>query len=164
MFFKYLFYIIRHKWYVMIECFKRGLIWRGLLHDLSKLLPDEFFPYMNWFYNKYGVNIENKQKIDNKDVRKHKKFFDNFNKAWLKHQHRNKHHYQYWNLLYDDGTEKQLKIPDKYKIEMLCDWIGAGKAIIGKNNIKDWWNKTKDKKKINKKVFKWLEREINENT
>ena len=45
-FFRYLSYVIRHRWFVMIECFKRGLIWRGLTHDLSKFHPSEFFPYM----------------------------------------------------------------------------------------------------------------------
>jgi hypothetical protein len=40
---KYLNYLLRHKWYVGIECFKKGLIWRGLVHDLSKFLQANFF-------------------------------------------------------------------------------------------------------------------------
>lgn len=159
-FFKYLWYIIRHKWFVMIECFKRDLIWRGLVHDLSKLLPDEFFPYMSWFYGIYGIKIENKKDIKNEGVRKHVKCLNDFDIAWLKHQHRNKHHYQYWFLRYDDGTIKYIEMPDKYRKEMLCDWIGAGKAITGKNDIKEWWNKTKDKKEMNNKTFKWIEKKI----
>jgi len=154
MVFRYLCYLIKHKWYVMIECFKMGLIWRGLVHDLSKFLPDEFLPYMNWFYGKYGIKFSQKQplivngcKVRNYD--KHKKVEEQFNVAWLKHQHRNKHHYQYWYLRNDDGSEKYIKISDKYKREMICDWIGAGRAITGKNNIKEWWSKTKEKKKMN---------------
>jgi len=30
---KYLFY---HRWFVFVECCKRGIILRGVLHDLSK--------------------------------------------------------------------------------------------------------------------------------
>ena len=42
---KYTWYIIRHKWYVFIECCKLGIIWRGIWHDWHKFLPGEFFPY-----------------------------------------------------------------------------------------------------------------------
>ena len=28
--------ILRHKYYVGIECFKLGLYWQGITHDLSK--------------------------------------------------------------------------------------------------------------------------------
>lgn len=49
---KYLRYLLRHKWYVGIECFKRGLYWRGIIHDMSKFRPAEFIPYTNFFYGK----------------------------------------------------------------------------------------------------------------
>jgi len=52
----YLKYIIRHKWYVGIECFKMGVYWRGITHDLSKFLPSEFIPYAKYFYGDYGIN------------------------------------------------------------------------------------------------------------
>ena len=32
-------------WYVFVECAKRGILWRGLIHDWSKILPSEFVPY-----------------------------------------------------------------------------------------------------------------------
>lgn len=37
--FKYLSYIIRHKWFVFIAACKLGIPWRGITHDLSKLMP-----------------------------------------------------------------------------------------------------------------------------
>ena len=53
---KYLWYVIRHKWYVGIECFKKGLYWQGLVHDSSKLFPSEFIPYARYFYgSKEGI-------------------------------------------------------------------------------------------------------------
>ena len=39
---KYLSYVLRHKWFVMLACFKVKLFWQGITHDLSKFLPDEF--------------------------------------------------------------------------------------------------------------------------
>ena len=42
-------YLMEHKWFVLLECWKRGLIWRGLIHDLSKLRPSEVFGYASYF-------------------------------------------------------------------------------------------------------------------
>ena len=49
-FFKYLKYVIRHKYFVFLESCKLGIPIRGFVHDTSKFFPDEFFPYMNHFY------------------------------------------------------------------------------------------------------------------
>ena len=140
-YFKYLKYVIRHKWFVMIECFKIGLYWRGIVHDLSKLLPDEFIPYARYFYGGYKLVWIN----------------DAFDKAWLLHIHRNPHHWQYWLLQTDDGPLKIIQMPTKYLKEMLCDWHGAGMAIIGKNNTIVWYLKNKDKIKLKHADHKWIE-------
>ena len=126
---KYLKYLIKHKYYVTVECFKRGLYWRGLTHDLSKFLPDEFIPYMNFFYGKSKEFAQSQ-----------------FDFAWLKHQKRNPHHWQWWILKEDSGEYKIFEMSREYREEMLCDWHGAGKAIMGKNsNTKEWYLKNKDK-------------------
>ena len=136
--FNYLKYVIRHKYFVMIECFKHGLYWQGIVHDASKLLPSEFFPYVNHFYGK-----NNEDKKDNA-----------FDYAWLLHQKRNKHHWQWWLLQEDDGDVKKLEMPMKYIKEMLYDWKGAARAQgVGnkKNNylIKKWYYKNCNKIKLN---------------
>lgn len=41
-YFKHFKTIVKHKWYVMKFCFKCGLYWRGLVHDLSKFSFAEF--------------------------------------------------------------------------------------------------------------------------
>lgn len=78
---KYLKYIILHKWYVMNECFRVGLYWRGFVHDLSKFLPSEFIPYSNFFYNRITKNKHDKtgyyKPTDTGDI--------NFEFAWLLH-------------------------------------------------------------------------------
>jgi len=123
-FFKYLRYLVKHKWYVMLECFHEGLFWRGVTHDLSKFLPDEFFPYMNYFYGKKSKEHIQKEGFCKPKVTNDEKF----DFAWLLHQKRNKHHWQWWVLPEDNGRTKVLEMPYPYLQEMICDWIGAGKA------------------------------------
>ena len=145
MFIKYLKYLIKHKYYVTVECFKRGLYWRGITHDLSKFLPDEFIPYMNFFYGKSKEFAQNQ-----------------FDFAWLKHQKRNPHHWQWWILKEDSGEYKIFEMSREYREEMLCDWHGAGKAIMGKNsNTKEWYLKNKDKIIIGPYTRKWIEEQLN---
>ena len=123
MYFKYLSFLVRHKWYVFIECWKEGIWWRGVTHDLSKLRPSEFFPYAEHFY---GTK-------DNSDI----------DFAWLLHQKRNKHHWQWWLLTEDEGETKALSMADEYMKEMFCDWKGAGK-VVDELDIKKWYIKNKN--------------------
>lgn len=111
----------------MVECFKRGLFIQGLLHDVSKLLPCEFIPYMNFFTKK-----------DKSDTAKQA-----FNKAWLHHIHCNPHHWEHWML-----KDKCLEMPRNYIKEMIADWIGAGITITGKNDVLGWYDKNKDNMKL----------------
>jgi len=138
-------YIFWHKLFV----FRAGLvlkvsIWRLLIHDWSKLLPCEWFPYAEFFYGKkkstewfrlyseygaaelapWGESVQ-----------------DLFDEAWLHHIHYNKHHWNYFVLVREDGDSFALPMPEKYVREMVADWYGAGRAIIGKWNITEWWEK-----------------------
>ena len=116
----YLWYILKHKYYVSVECFKEGLYWRGLFHDLSKFLPSEFIPYANFFYNKPRDTTGYYKPTDTGN--------EAFDRAWLLHQKRNKHHWQWWILPEDEGGVKVLCMESEYITEMICDWVGAGKA------------------------------------
>jgi hypothetical protein len=114
MYWKYLKYVLKHKWFVFIECCKLGIPLRGLLHDLSKLLPSEFMPYARYFYGKNWY----KNKDWNGDRRNYIPFKytedgikEAFDLAWLKHQKRNPHHWQYW-LLVMDSSSKEFTIQE----------------------------------------------------
>lgn len=75
--------VMRHKWFVFLACFRFGVpIWSAILHDWDKFLPDEWFAYARTFYKPNGE----KQYIESVD----------FARAWMLHQHRNKHHWQWW--------------------------------------------------------------------
>lgn len=103
---KYLKYLLIHKWYVFLECCKLGIVWRGIIHDLSKFCPDEWIPYCKYFYK----GKKNKEEFDN---------------AWIKHYLRNKHHWNHWINL----TKPPKEMPYKYVLEMLADWNAMGKIF-----------------------------------
>jgi len=124
MYFKYLVYLLEHKKNVFICCFKRGLYWHGLTHDLSKFLPDEFIPYARFFYGKYSTE---KQKQINKD----------FDKAWDKHKQRNKHHWE--SPLHKLGKDGELIMCEKYIKQMVCDLEAM--ALKFGDNAEDYFNK-----------------------
>lgn len=142
---KYLKYVIRHRWYVLVECCKLGIPWRGLIHDISKFMPDEFFAYTEAFYGKFGYNYKpydphhKDTKPEDKDIDMHKKVMDRFDKAWLIHQKRNPHHWQFWLLHTDDEGLHAMDMPDVFIKEMVADWRGAGRAITGKDNVRSWY-------------------------
>lgn len=145
-------YLFRHKWFVFQAGRKLGVNWFQLLiHDWSKFLPSEWFPYANYFYGNYPSEMEHTendfgQKHFIHPEKKTKEYWERrFNIAWLHHQKRNKHHWQYWVLMNDDGTIQAMEIPDKYLNEMIADWCGAGRAITGKWEVKNWWDNNHSK-------------------
>jgi len=151
---RYLHYVLRHKYYVLRECWKHGLIWRGLTHDLSKFLPSEWLPYANYFYGKaHTVRDETGyyKPTDTGDAR--------FDFAWLLHQKRNDHHWQWWILPEDEGGIKVLPMSREARLEMLCDWIGAGLAQ-GTPGTRAWYLKNKDKMLLHPETRAWVERQL----
>ena len=110
----------------MYYCFKEGMFFQGITHDLNKFRPLNFLYYARYFYLKNGKG---------KFVRDTSGYYDasqtgdsDFDLAWHYHQRTNKHHWQYWTMARDDGTFRCLNMPYKYVKEMLCDWKGAGRA------------------------------------
>ena len=129
--FKHLRKIFIHKYWVGLYCFKCGLYWRGLVHDLSKLSPIEFFESIKYYQGDSSpINAAKKDK--------------GYSLAWMHHRGRNKHHYEYWTDNYDNGTTC-IEMPFIYAVEMLCDYLGAAHAYCGKDFTYsaeyDWWIK-----------------------
>ena len=143
---EYLKYILKHKWYVFVECCRLGIPWCGLMHDMSKLLPSEFFAYREYFYGGWTFIP--------------KPVEDDFDFAWHWHLKRNKHHWQWWIIKFDNGGLKIFEMPIEYRKEMLADWIGAGKAIHGKNEVIQWYADNKDNMALAPQTRAWIEKEI----
>jgi hypothetical protein len=123
---KYLLYVLRHKWFVFVECAKFGYFLPGLTHDMSKLRISEFIPYARHFYGRgrdihHGRDKTGYYKAGDTDDK-------DFNVAWLLHQHRNPHHWQYWLLTQDEDEPIMFEMPTRYLYEMVADWRGAGMA------------------------------------
>lgn len=65
-------------------------------------------------------------------------------RAWLHHLHANPHHWQHWifPLGYPDesGTIESgvMEMPERYALEMVADWMGAGRAYNGSWDMTDW--------------------------
>ncbi len=124
--FTYLKYVLHHKWFVLLAGLKIGCpIWRLITHDMSKFRPSEWFSFADYFYGKSVFPPEDIKAAS--DV------------AWLHHQNRNPHHWQYWMLVCDSGETKFIDIPKQYILEMVADWAGAGRVITGKWEVRSWY-------------------------
>jgi hypothetical protein len=131
----YLKYVLRHKWYVFLAGQELGVdLVQLIVHDWHKFLPSEWFPYARTFYKSNGE----KQYVESEE----------FSQAWRKHQQRGKHHWQHWLITWDRGETEALPMPWDYVEEMVADWYGAGKAITGKWEAKQWFEANKHKMKL----------------
>jgi len=142
----YLKYLLRHKWFVSIECWKRGLYFLGLIHDFSKFLPSEFFPYVRFFHGEDATQEARESRYQS--INHAQRYFQ---RAWQLHLMRNQHHWQNWMNFQDEGTRIILEMPKKYAVEMVCDWIGAGRAQGYYNcnkpmeEVNAWYKKNKNR-------------------
>ena len=133
--------INKHRFKVFKLCVKAGIPFRGLVHDLSKYSPTEFFESVKYFSGDRSP-ISNCKKENG------------YSKAWLHHKGRNKHHHEYW---YDYAAPQQTPvIPYKYTVEMICDTLAAGMTYQGKNWTTDYqlnyYLKDRQTKHINPKI------------
>lgn len=147
-------YLIRHKWFVWQAGRTLGVNWFQLLiHDWSKFLPSEWFPYVNYFYGEEPWSQEEIRRFEQVCCSNGFKYgaeyrYLSFDHAWNLHQKRNRHHWQFWVLLEDSGEIKTLEMPEHLMLEMIADWAGAGRAITGKWEIEEWYEKNKHKMQI----------------
>lgn len=135
--------IIVHKFWVCYYCFQVGLYWQGLTHDLSKFSWTEIrgaWKYWN----------------DSKSSLAYEKELNGYSETFLHHRGRNPHHYEYWIHSLDDGGIP-AKMPKKYTIELICDYLAACKTY-GNNpyNEIDWWNNIKNKIKIHEDTKSYI--------
>ncbi|MBP5553738.1 MAG: catalase [Lachnospiraceae bacterium] len=116
--------ITKHRILVCKGCFKIGLYYQGLTHDLSKYSPDEFLVGVKYFQGTRSPNNAEREDIG-------------YSSAWLHHKGRNKHHYEYW-IDYNTRGEMPgedvlipVEMPDRYIAEMVMDRIAASKVYKG---------------------------------
>ena len=164
--FQYWSYVLRHKWFVLVAGFRlwkmvvrvRGMFWRLLVHDLSKFRRGEWIAYRRYFYEDWEPLVAVLKHMPAWTGPTAESVERDFDRAWLAHQHRNPHHWQHWILREDDGDVKALRMPYRCVVEMVADWMGAGRAITGRWGVEDWYRGNKDKMDLHPHTRKEVER------
>lgn len=111
--------VMKHRREVRKLCFKCGLYWQGLTHDLSKYSPTEFINGVRFFTGTKSPHSGEREKYG-------------YSKAWLHHKAHNKHHREYW---FDRKGDKTIPVemPIEYLVEMICDRVAACKIYMKDN-------------------------------
>ena len=140
--------ITRHRHMVMRHCFKCGIPWRGLMHDLSNYSPTEFIPGVKYFTGDKSPTHGERVELG-------------YSKAWMHHKGRNRHHYEYWtDYSMVDKKSMPMKMPLVYVIEMFCDRIAACKVYLkdgyNQGSALDYFNHERGRNDMNPETSKLL--------
>lgn len=114
-----------HKKNVARYCFKFGIWWRGVVHDIHKFSWTELYESVKYYTGTCSpIPIAKKE--------------NGVSMAWMHHKNHplGKHHYEYWQDNFDTGR-KSLIMPFVYNLEALCDYLGACKTYGKITNDED---------------------------
>ena len=101
--------ITKHRWLVLGGCFRVGLYWQGLTHDLSKYSLTEFRSGARYYQ---GTRSPNAAEREDKG----------YSEAWMHHKGRNRHHHEYWtDISRETRSYEALPMPRNYLVEMVMD-------------------------------------------
>lgn len=142
--------ITKHRHKVISHCFKAGIGFQGLFHDLSKYSASEFFVGAKYYQGTKSPNEEERRLYG-------------YSKAWMHHKGRNKHHFEYWT---DYNPQRRVvepvKMPYNYLVEMFCDRVAASKIYNGKayknEDPLNYFLKSKDTRLIHEETSNELEK------
>ncbi len=113
--------ITRHRWIVMTGCFRVGLYWQGLIHDLSKYSFTEFWQGVKYYQGNRSPNVAEREE-------------KGFSEAWMHHKGRNRHHYEYWtDMNRETRMYQSVPMPRKYLVEQIMDRRAACMVYQGKD-------------------------------
>ena len=102
------------------HCFRLGLYWQGLTHDLSKYSPAEFLPGIRYYQGNRSPNDAQRSDMG-------------YSSAWMHHKGRNRHHFEYWTDYDPKGNGiVGVEMPPQFVAEMFCDRVAACKVYRGK--------------------------------
>ncbi len=111
--------ISKHRNKVVSHCFKAGIGFQGMFHDMSKYSPAEFIPGAKYYQGTRSPNEQERELFG-------------YSVAWMHHKGRNKHHFEYWNdLNMKTKLYEPVPMPINYIAEMFCDRVAASKIYKG---------------------------------
>ena len=94
--------ITRHRHGVIKNCYKAGILWQGLRHDLSKYSPEEFLKGCKYYQGTRSPHEAEREEYG-------------FSYGWMHHKGRNKHHFEYWKEMFCDRVAaSKIYMKDKY--------------------------------------------------
>ena len=108
-----------HRALVRKYCFRLGLYRQGLMHDLSKYSPVEFFAGVKYYQGDHSPNDAQRKA-------------NGYSASWMHHKGRNRHHFEFWTD-YGPGGITGIEMLKKYVAEMFCDRLAASKTYRGKD-------------------------------
>ncbi len=111
--------ITRHRHEVIKNCFKAGIPWQGLKHDLSKYSWTEFSQGARYWQGTRSPNDRERE-------------VKGYSDAWMHHKGRNRHHFEFWTDY--NPVEKRIttiEMPTRFVVEMFCDRVAASKIYQG---------------------------------
>ena len=110
-----------HRALVRKGCFRVGLYWQGLTHDLSKYSPTEFLRGAHYYQGTRSPNAAEREE-------------KGYSEAWMHHKGRNRHHYEYWtDMSPETHRYEPVDMPRRYLVEMVMDRRAACMTYQGKN-------------------------------
>ena len=113
--------ITKHKCLVLDGCFRVGLYWQGITHDLSKYSPVEFWNGARYYQGNKSPNTAEREE-------------KGYSEAWMHHKGRNRHHYEYWtDMNRQTRNYESIPMPRKYLVEMVMDRRAACMTYQGKD-------------------------------
>ena len=141
--------ITKHRLLVMDGCFRIGLYWQGLTHDLSKYTPTEFFTGAKYYQGNRSPNAAEREE-------------KGFSEAWMHHKGRNRHHYEYWtDMSRATGRYESVPMPRKYLAEMVMDRRAACIVYQGKDyhpsSALEYYQRSRERVLIHPQTQKELE-------
>lgn len=144
--------IHEHRKLVRQGCFRVGLYYQGLTHDLSKYSPSEFLVGVKYYQGFRSPNNAEREDIG-------------YSSAWLHHKGRNRHHFEYWidySLVDDTKIMIPARMPNKYLVEMYVDRVAAS-TVYNKGHFTNdmplkYFLRCKDHKLIEEKTKNELEK------
>ena len=118
--FKHFFTITHHRHLVIRYCFRAGIGFQGLFHDLSKYSAKEFWPGAAYYQGSRSPTEAERETIG-------------YSAAWMHHKGRNRHHLEYWtDLNVETKRYEPVRMPIRFVKEMFCDRIAASRTYKGK--------------------------------
>ena len=148
--FKHLATITKHRHKVIAHCFRCGIGWQGLRHDLSKYSPTELIAGARYYQGDRSPNERERELFG-------------YSSAWLHHKGRNRHHFEYWVDLNPATRQYEpVPMPMNYLVEMFCDRVAASKIYRGSSytnaDALAYFTKGNAAKKMHAETAKTLER------